>query len=749
MTFLFLVTAGQSSEAEERSPDQAANVGVPSSYYLFGELYQHPEGSEDVFSKWYRYKQEIIREVIPVETGLSGIPTGSVSTHLDSWKGFRNDQPYIAGPGREGAIVVPPTYQDITQVPASLIERRAASLATLDLLQEAIDNAPNNAVIQLQPGYYDLSGVLDAFGSASCEYSFYNGQVGPLCMKYGSHALMSHLGTGDVPAGYGLVILGKKKLVITGAVNENNMPQTVFMGNPMAMHPFMNNSYQYNVGFSIGGGSNQVTITGIEFRDFAFPVRILNHYSIPTATGTMFSSDEAFDGGSHKTMIVQNLFSQPLTAVSIEGRHVLPFVKENMIAMGFVSGIRAAINIISAPGKTMENPRILGNTISGAGLYAGVNVAWGFINNGWIKDNIFSGGFYGVQIMGSSGWTLSGNTFSGTSLSGVLLRSNVYSIATSAGVESFLQRSSGNEISANLFQNTPGTAISLWGATLSSIRNNTFQGGGVGIFMFVDINFIILDGLSMDLYYVPTDFNLVESNTITNFTTPVILANYARNNELTGNNITTQGYSPGYMIMGQLITGESVNLGRASGNYILDPNLATNPFLVADLSFCNIWNGITFCEQIDYDNDGLVNEDEINGLNDDEDFNYGITGMKQYLFDEDASDMPNIYVASGNKDMIADGVPVGETSDLVPELYCHPNPVESKSTVKVTLKEDTYMNLNLYNEKGQEVLNLEEQFRSAGTYQYEIVRRDLSPGMYILKLTTNTDVLTQKVILGR
>jgi hypothetical protein len=68
-----------------------------------------------------------------------------------------------------------------------------------------------------------------------------------------------------------------------------------------------------------------------------------------------------------------------------------------------------------------------------------------------------------------------------------------------------------------------------------------------------------------------------------------------------------------------------------------------------------------------------------------------------------------------------------------------PNPFTSVAAVKFTLPLDGRVSLEVFNALGQKYQTLAEEFKAAGSYQLSLDARNLAPGVYMLRLTQETD----------
>ena len=75
-----------------------------------------------------------------------------------------------------------------------------------------------------------------------------------------------------------------------------------------------------------------------------------------------------------------------------------------------------------------------------------------------------------------------------------------------------------------------------------------------------------------------------------------------------------------------------------------------------------------------------------------------------------------------------------------------PNPFHQQATVQFTAQQTGLIKLELYDLKGQRIKKLFEGAVTAGSKcSYPLEAANLSTGLYIVRLTTATEVVTQKV----
>ena len=89
--------------------------------------------------------------------------------------------------------------------------------------------------------------------------------------------------------------------------------------------------------------------------------------------------------------------------------------------------------------------------------------------------------------------------------------------------------------------------------------------------------------------------------------------------------------------------------------------------------------------------------------------------------------------------------------DLKPRLTTlidsYPNPFNPETTVQYTVPEDSKAVVSIYNERGQKIIDLVNQYRPAGTYTAVFDAAGMPSGLYVVELRTDTQVSRNKMIL--
>ncbi|GJQ40697.1 MAG: T9SS type A sorting domain-containing protein [Ignavibacteriota bacterium] len=79
----------------------------------------------------------------------------------------------------------------------------------------------------------------------------------------------------------------------------------------------------------------------------------------------------------------------------------------------------------------------------------------------------------------------------------------------------------------------------------------------------------------------------------------------------------------------------------------------------------------------------------------------------------------------------------------------YPNPFNPSTTIKYSVAEDGFVKLAVYNMLGEEVAELENLYRNAGSYEVNFNASGLSSGMYIYRIETLNFTSSKKLILLR
>jgi hypothetical protein len=77
----------------------------------------------------------------------------------------------------------------------------------------------------------------------------------------------------------------------------------------------------------------------------------------------------------------------------------------------------------------------------------------------------------------------------------------------------------------------------------------------------------------------------------------------------------------------------------------------------------------------------------------------------------------------------------------------YPNPFNPATTIKYQLGNDGFVTLKVFNELGEEVAVLVNEFQKGGSHQLIFNANDLPSGMYVYQLTSGNYVESRKMIL--
>jgi len=87
----------------------------------------------------------------------------------------------------------------------------------------------------------------------------------------------------------------------------------------------------------------------------------------------------------------------------------------------------------------------------------------------------------------------------------------------------------------------------------------------------------------------------------------------------------------------------------------------------------------------------------------------------------------------------------------IPEYFSlyqnYPNPFNPTTTIKYQLGNDGYVSLKVFNTLGEEVAELVNEFKRAGSYDLTFNAENLPSGMYVYKLTSGNYVESKKMIM--
>lgn len=89
------------------------------------------------------------------------------------------------------------------------------------------------------------------------------------------------------------------------------------------------------------------------------------------------------------------------------------------------------------------------------------------------------------------------------------------------------------------------------------------------------------------------------------------------------------------------------------------------------------------------------------------------------------------------------------SNDDFNNMVVYPNPSSSISRIQFDLKADAVVKASVENIMGQEIAVLQNEQMNAGIHTINFVTESLSNGIYFVKLTTNGNSITQKVVVSR
>ena len=87
-------------------------------------------------------------------------------------------------------------------------------------------------------------------------------------------------------------------------------------------------------------------------------------------------------------------------------------------------------------------------------------------------------------------------------------------------------------------------------------------------------------------------------------------------------------------------------------------------------------------------------------------------------------------------------------------MSSYPNPFNPQTTISYELYSDSNIELAIFNLLGQKVATLVDEFAEAGNYSsvwngQDALGREAASGVYVLKLTTENEVISNKITLLR
>lgn len=112
----------------------------------------------------------------------------------------------------------------------------------------------------------------------------------------------------------------------------------------------------------------------------------------------------------------------------------------------------------------------------------------------------------------------------------------------------------------------------------------------------------------------------------------------------------------------------------------------------------------------------------------------------------------DVVEASDHLPVVADfqlgmSTAIGPSSDRRFNLTLSPNPTKDFTRISYYLPKSSYVQLKIYDIKGQEVAILAEGSLAVGEYSIDLVKGKLSPGMYSVQLFTDYGVAVKKLVI--
>ena len=77
----------------------------------------------------------------------------------------------------------------------------------------------------------------------------------------------------------------------------------------------------------------------------------------------------------------------------------------------------------------------------------------------------------------------------------------------------------------------------------------------------------------------------------------------------------------------------------------------------------------------------------------------------------------------------------------------YPNPFNPEINFDINMKSREYINIDIYNLKGQQINNIFNGFLNKGTHSFNWNAANYATGLYIIKVAKGNNVLTQKIML--
>ena len=118
-----------------------------------------------------------------------------------------------------------------------------------------------------------------------------------------------------------------------------------------------------------------------------------------------------------------------------------------------------------------------------------------------------------------------------------------------------------------------------------------------------------------------------------------------------------------------------------------------------------------------------------------------------------APESDNLFTYEGNFDIIE--IEAANSNDYISVIIptetslkaAYPNPFNPSTNIHFTLSRAESINLSIYNITGQHVETLVKGYQHAGDYELVWDASQFPSGMYLLYLTTSSDIYSQKIML--
>jgi photosystem II stability/assembly factor-like uncharacterized protein len=82
-------------------------------------------------------------------------------------------------------------------------------------------------------------------------------------------------------------------------------------------------------------------------------------------------------------------------------------------------------------------------------------------------------------------------------------------------------------------------------------------------------------------------------------------------------------------------------------------------------------------------------------------------------------------------------------------LQCYPNPISNKTTIEFTLQQGGHVHLAIYNQLGEKVAVLVDEYKPAGVHKVSWDAAGLPAGIYLVRLQAGNEVAGAKVVLNK